>query len=65
LKLKEPRQWKLVGYAAPASRCVDKVTAQPVYAIDVRLPGMLYAAIKQCPVFGGAPKAVDESAIAG
>ena len=43
---------------------LDKVTAQPIYAIDVRLPGMLYAAIAHCPVFGGAPKAVDENAIA-
>ena len=33
--------------------CADKVTAQPIYAIDVRLPDMLYAAIAQCPVFGG------------
>ena len=43
---------------------LDKVTAQPVYAIDVRLPGMLYAAIVHCPAFGGAPKSIDESAIA-
>ena len=41
-----------------------KVTAQPIYAIDVRLPGMLYAAIAHCPVFGGAPKAVNDGAIA-
>ena len=32
------------------------MTAQPVYAIDVRLPGMLYAAIVHCPVYGGKPK---------
>ncbi len=38
---------------------------QPVYAIDVRLPNMLYAAIAQCPVFGGALKSVDEASIAG
>ena len=44
---------------------LDKVTGQPVYAIDVRLPDMLYAAIGQCPVFRGTLKAVDESAIAG
>ena len=44
---------------------LDKITAQPVYAIDVRLPDMLYAAIVQCPVFGGALKSVDENSIAG
>jgi isoquinoline 1-oxidoreductase subunit beta len=43
----------------------DKITAKPVYAADVRLPGMLYAAIVQCPVYGGILKSVDESAIAG
>ncbi len=64
ITLKEPSQWKLAGTPQRRLDLLDKVTAQPVYAIDVRLPGMLYAAITHCPVFGGAPKAVDESAIA-
>jgi len=64
VKLKEPREWKLAGKPRRRLDVLDKVTAQPIYAIDVRLPGMLYAAIKHCPVFGGAPKSVDESAIA-
>jgi len=62
--LKNPRQWKLAGTPRRRLDVFDKVTAQPVYAIDVRLPGMLYAAIAHCPVFGGAPKTIDESAIA-
>jgi isoquinoline 1-oxidoreductase beta subunit len=36
-----------------------------VYGIDVQLPGMLNAAIKDCPVFGGKLKSYDESKIAG
>jgi isoquinoline 1-oxidoreductase beta subunit len=64
IKLKEPRQWKVAGKPRRRLDVRNKVTAQPIYAIDVRLPNMLYAAIKHCPVFGGAPKAIDESAIA-
>ena len=64
IKLKEPRQWKVAGKPRRRLDVRNKVTAQPIYAIDVRLPDMLYAAIKHCPVFGGAPKAIDESAIA-
>jgi isoquinoline 1-oxidoreductase beta subunit len=64
VKLKEPGEWKLIGKPLHRLDVPDKVTAQPIYAIDVRLPDMLYAAIAQCPVFGGALKSVDESAIA-
>jgi isoquinoline 1-oxidoreductase beta subunit len=63
--LKPPRAWKLAGTPRKRIDVFDKVTAQPVYAIDVRLPDMLYAAIVQCPVFGGALKSVDETSIAG
>ena len=36
-----------------------------VYGIDVKLPGMLSAAIDDCPVFGGKVKSFDAAAIAG
>jgi isoquinoline 1-oxidoreductase beta subunit len=65
VKLKDPSEWKLAGTPRRRLDVLDKVTAQPIYAIDVRLPGMLYAAIAHCPVFAGAPKTIDESAIAG
>jgi isoquinoline 1-oxidoreductase beta subunit len=65
VKLKEPSEWKLAGTPRRRLDVLDKVTAQPIYAIDVRLPGMLYAAITHCPVFGGVPKSIDESAVAG
>ena len=65
VKVKPPRAWKLVGTPRNRLDVFDKVTAQPVYAIDVRLPGMLYAAIVHCPVYGGALKAVDETSIDG
>ncbi len=62
--LKNPRTWKIIGKPRRRLDVFDKVTAQPVYAIDVRLPGMLYAAIVHCPAFGGTPKSIDEGAIA-
>ena len=61
--LKPPSAWTLAGTAQKRLDVFDKVTAKPVYAIDVRLPGMLYAAILQCPVFGGRLQSVDESSV--
>jgi isoquinoline 1-oxidoreductase subunit beta len=65
LKLKDPSAWKLAGTPQKRLEIRDKVTGQPVYAIDVRLPDMLYAALVHCPVFKGTPKSIDESSIAG
>ena len=64
VKLKDPSEWTLAGKPRRRLDVPAKVTAQPIYAIDVRLPGMLYAAIMHCPVFGGAPKTIDDSAVA-
>jgi len=64
VELKDPDTWKLAGKPRRRLDVLDKVTAQPIYAIDVRLPGMLYAAIVHCPVFGGTLESVDEGAIA-
>jgi isoquinoline 1-oxidoreductase subunit beta len=65
IRLKAPADWKLAGTPQKRLDVRDKVTGQPVYAIDVRLPDMLYAAIVHCPVFKGSPKSIDESSIAG
>ncbi|MGY4486481.1 isoquinoline 1-oxidoreductase beta subunit [Bradyrhizobium sp. LM3.2] len=43
----------------------EKTTGTMIYGIDVKLPGMLNAAIKDCPVFGGKVKSFDEAKIAG
>ena len=40
-----------------------KVTGKTVYGIDVRLPGMKWAAVKACPVYGGDVKSYDFDAI--
>jgi isoquinoline 1-oxidoreductase beta subunit len=63
--LKPPGQWKLIGKPVKRFDTMDKVMGKPVFGADVRLPNMLYAAIRQCPVFGGTLKSYDESAVKG
>jgi isoquinoline 1-oxidoreductase beta subunit len=64
VKLKDPKDWKIAGKALKRLDTEDKTTGKMMYGIDVKLPGMLNAAIKDCPVFGGKLKSYDESKIA-
>jgi len=50
---KTARQRSLVGTAAPRLDVPEKIDGRAVYGIDVRLPGMLFAAVRGCPVPGG------------
>ncbi len=61
--LKDPKDWKLAGKRLARLDTVDKVTGRQVYGADLKLPGMLNAAIKDCPVFGGKVKSVDAAAV--
>jgi isoquinoline 1-oxidoreductase beta subunit len=63
VKLKDPKDWKLIGKPVKRLDTVDKTTGKMTYGIDVKLPGMLNAAIKACPVFGGKLKSFDEAKI--
>ena len=54
--LKDPKDWKLIGKSVKRLDTVQKVTGAQVYGFDLKLPGMLNAAIKDCPVFGGKVK---------
>jgi isoquinoline 1-oxidoreductase subunit beta len=63
--LKDPKDWTLIGTPQRRIDVPGKVVGAPLYGIDVRLPGMLYAAIVQCPAFKGTLKSVDESKLAG
>ncbi|HKA81063.1 MAG TPA: molybdopterin cofactor-binding domain-containing protein [Xanthobacteraceae bacterium] len=65
IKLKDPKSWKVAGKPMKRLDTADKLDGSKVYAIDVKLPGMLCAAIKDCPVFGGKVKSYDEAKIAG
>jgi isoquinoline 1-oxidoreductase beta subunit len=63
IKLRDPRQWKVAGKPMKRLDTADKVNGKQVYSIDLKLPGMLHAAIKDSPVFGGKVASFDESAI--
>ncbi|MET4218045.1 isoquinoline 1-oxidoreductase beta subunit [Bradyrhizobium sp. LB14.3] len=65
VKLKDPKDWKLIGKGVKRLDTAEKTTGTMIYGIDVKLPGMLNAAIKDCPVFGGKVKSFDEAKIAG
>ena len=64
IKLKDPKDWKIAGKPLKRLDTVDKLNGSKVYAIDLKLPGMLNAAIKDSPVFGGKLKSFDEAKIA-
>jgi isoquinoline 1-oxidoreductase subunit beta len=61
--LKDPKDWRLVGKRMARLDTVDKTTGKLVYGMDLVLPGMLNAAIKDCPVFGGKVKSFNAAAI--
>src|SRR5712671_7999004 len=63
--LKDPRSWKIAGKPMKRLDTADKLNGSKVYAIDMQLPGMLCAAVKDCPVFGGKVVSYDESKISG
>src|SRR5947207_8263417 len=65
VKLKDPKDWKIAGKPLKRLDTQDKLTGKQLYAIDVKLPGMLYAAIKACPVHGGKVKSFDAAKITG
>src|SRR6187200_18265 len=65
IKLKGPKDWTIAGKPLKRLDTADKLNGSKIFAIDIKLPGMLCAAIKDCPVFGGKLKSYDESKIAG
>jgi isoquinoline 1-oxidoreductase beta subunit len=62
VRLKDPKDWKIAGKRLARLDTVDKTTGKQVYGTDLKLPGMLNAAIRDCPVFGGKVKSYDEVA---
>jgi len=63
IKLKNPKDWKIAGKPMKRLDTADKLNGSKIYGVDVKLPGMLHAAIKACPVFGGTLTSYDEAKI--
>jgi isoquinoline 1-oxidoreductase subunit beta len=64
ITLRDPKAWKIAGKPLKRLDTADKLDGSKVYAIDLKLPGMLHAAIKASPVFGGKLVSYDEPKIA-
>ena len=59
--LKDPKDFTIVGKATRRLDTPAKVNGTAEFGIDVKLPGMVYAALEQCPVIGGKVKSVDSA----
>src|SRR5215468_3058696 len=64
VKLKDPKDWKIACKGVKRLDSLDKITGKQAYGADLKLPGMLTAAIKDCPVQGGKIKSFDAAKVA-
>jgi isoquinoline 1-oxidoreductase beta subunit len=64
VKLKDPKDWKIIGKGLKRLDTLPKVKGEAIYGIDVKRPGMLNAAIKAAPVFGAKLKSFDAAKVA-
>ncbi len=60
--LKDPKDFVLIGQPLKRLDTPDKVNGKAIYGIDAILPGMKFATVAACPVFGGKVGKVDDSA---
>ena len=51
--LKDPAEYKIIGHTQTATDLHDIVTGKPIFTIDMKLPGMLFAVFEKCGVVGG------------
>jgi len=63
ITLKDPKSWTIAGKPVARLDTRGKVDGSQVYGMDLKLPNMLNAAIKDCPVFGGKIKSFDAAAV--
>jgi isoquinoline 1-oxidoreductase beta subunit len=60
--LKDPKDFKILGKSVPRLDIPLKVTGKAVFGIDMEVPGMVYASVERCPVFGSKLVSFDDSA---
>lgn len=61
--LKDPKDWTIAGKPLKRLDTVAKTNGSKVYGADLKMPGMLNAAIKDCPVFGGKVKSFEAAKV--
>jgi isoquinoline 1-oxidoreductase beta subunit len=63
VQLKDPKDWTIAGKPLKRLDTADKLNGKQVYGMDLKLPGMLNAAIKACPVFTGKVQSLDAAKV--
>ncbi|MGB8485215.1 MAG: molybdopterin cofactor-binding domain-containing protein [Xanthobacteraceae bacterium] len=63
--LKNPKDWTIAGKPLKRLDTLAKTNGTQMYGLDIKLPGMVVAAIKESPVWGGKVKSFDASKVAG
>jgi isoquinoline 1-oxidoreductase beta subunit len=63
--LKDPREWTVIGRSIPRLDTAAKTTGALIYGSDLKMPGMLVAVPKRCPVFGGRVRSFDAARVSG
>ncbi|MEI7444514.1 MAG: molybdopterin cofactor-binding domain-containing protein [Burkholderiales bacterium] len=63
--LKDPKDWKIAGKPLPRLDTAPKLNGSLVYGADLKMPGLLNAAIRACPVFGGKVARFDAAKVQG
>jgi isoquinoline 1-oxidoreductase beta subunit len=61
VQLKNPEEFELIGKGVPRTDVPAKVDGSATFGLDVRVPGIVYALVARCPVFGGKVKTFDAS----
>jgi isoquinoline 1-oxidoreductase beta subunit len=65
IKLKDPKDWKIAGKGLKRLDTADKLVGKLVYGIDIKMPGLLVATIKDSPVQTGKIKSFDAAKVTG
>jgi isoquinoline 1-oxidoreductase subunit beta len=63
IRLKEPKDFKLIGTPQPRRDSMDKVNGSAVFGLDPRPQGLIHAAVRMCPTIGGSVQKIDAATV--